>query len=227
MLVKDLGASYGGAGTTAAGASVVRQTIASLLGIHPKVVDGSGLSPADVTSPYQVADLLVELAPTPIGSVLRGDLAVAGQTGTLATRMRHTAAAGRCEGKTGTLTGVSNLVGYCQSSDGHLLAFAIFTDAYSDRSRPHFPRSHDDHDCQLLIEQPAKARLVEHRDHAEALGLLELRPCALARNHVVGLLRDRPGHPPPGGHDPLGGLLARELRQGPGQHERLARQRPL
>jgi hypothetical protein len=42
--------------------------------------------------------------------------------------MRHSGAAGRCRGKTGTLTGVSNLVGYCQSAGGHLLAFAIFTD---------------------------------------------------------------------------------------------------
>jgi serine-type D-Ala-D-Ala carboxypeptidase/endopeptidase (penicillin-binding protein 4) len=127
-LVKDLGASFAGAGTTAAGASVVAQTISSLLGIHPRVVDGSGLSPADQTSPYQVADLLVELEPTPIGVVLREHLAVAGRTGTLAERMRATGATGRCEGKTGTLTGVSNLVGYCQASDGHLLAFAIFTD---------------------------------------------------------------------------------------------------
>ena len=127
-LLKDLGARFAGAGTTAAGAAVVTQTIAALLGIHPHVVDGSGLSPADKTSPYQVAHLLVELASTPVGGVLRGDLAVAGRTGTLARRMRHTPAAGRCQGKTGTLTGVSNLVGYCQSSNGHLLAFAIFTD---------------------------------------------------------------------------------------------------
>jgi len=127
-LVKDLGASFGGAGTTAAGAAVVAQTVSSLLGIHPHVVDGSGLSGADQTSPYQVADLLVELEPTPIGQVLREHLAVAGRTGTLAERMRNTGAAGRCEGKTGTLTGVSNLVGYCQASNGHLLAFAIFTD---------------------------------------------------------------------------------------------------
>ena len=42
--------------------------------------------------------------------------------------MRDTGAAGRCEGKTGTLTGVSNLVGYCTAADGHTLAFAIFTD---------------------------------------------------------------------------------------------------
>jgi D-alanyl-D-alanine carboxypeptidase/D-alanyl-D-alanine-endopeptidase (penicillin-binding protein 4) len=127
-LVKDLGALYGGAGSTAAGASVVRQTIATLLGIHPQVLDGSGLSEADKTSPYQVTDLLVELASTSIGSVLRGDLAVAGETGTLSERMRDTGAAGRCEGKTGTLTGVSNLAGYCDAADGHTLAFAIFTD---------------------------------------------------------------------------------------------------
>jgi serine-type D-Ala-D-Ala carboxypeptidase/endopeptidase (penicillin-binding protein 4) len=127
-LVKDLGALYGGTGTTAAGASVVERTIASVLAIHPHVVDGSGLSEEDKTSPYQVADLLVELASNPIGTVLRDSLAVAGHTGTLSKRMRHTAASGRCEGKTGTLTGVSNLVGYCDAADGHTLAFAIFTD---------------------------------------------------------------------------------------------------
>jgi D-alanyl-D-alanine carboxypeptidase/D-alanyl-D-alanine-endopeptidase (penicillin-binding protein 4) len=127
-LVKDLGARYGGAGTTAAGAAVVAKTLAGLLGIHPHVVDGSGLSEADKTSPYQVADLLAELYGTPIGTVLRDSMAVAGRDGTLELRMRDTRAAGNCQGKTGTLTGVSNLVGYCQAADGHTLAFAIFTD---------------------------------------------------------------------------------------------------
>jgi D-alanyl-D-alanine carboxypeptidase/D-alanyl-D-alanine-endopeptidase (penicillin-binding protein 4) len=63
--------------------------------------------------------------------VLRGDLAVAGETGTLSERMRNTGAQGRCQAKTGTLTGVSNLAGYCQAADGHLLAFAIFNDGIS------------------------------------------------------------------------------------------------
>ena len=72
---------------------MVDKTIATLLGIHPRVVDGSGLSESDRTSPYQVADLLIELAPTPIGAVLREHMAVAGRTGTLALRMRGTAAA--------------------------------------------------------------------------------------------------------------------------------------
>jgi serine-type D-Ala-D-Ala carboxypeptidase/endopeptidase (penicillin-binding protein 4) len=127
-LVKDLGAMYGGAGTTAAGAAVVTKTISTVLGIHPHVVDGSGLSEEDKTSPYQVTDLLVELASTPFGALLRNSLAVAGHTGTLELRMRGTRAAGNCQGKTGTLTDVSNLVGYCQAADGHTLAFAIFTD---------------------------------------------------------------------------------------------------
>jgi D-alanyl-D-alanine carboxypeptidase/D-alanyl-D-alanine-endopeptidase (penicillin-binding protein 4) len=133
-LVKDLGAQFAGAGTTAAGASVVARTISSLLGFNPTVVDGSGLSEANRTSPYEIADMLVALASTPTGAVLRESLAIAGHTGTLEKRMRHTAAAGRCQGKTGTLTGVSNLVGYCQAANGHLLAFAIFNDGIATAS---------------------------------------------------------------------------------------------
>jgi D-alanyl-D-alanine carboxypeptidase/D-alanyl-D-alanine-endopeptidase (penicillin-binding protein 4) len=133
-LLKDLGARFGGAGTTVAGAAVVAKAIVSLLAIHPRVIDGSGLSPADRTSPYQVADLLVQLAATPIGPILREHMAIAGRSGTLEERMRHTSAAGRCQGKTGTLTGVSNLVGYCQSVSGHLLAFAFFNDGISTSS---------------------------------------------------------------------------------------------
>ena len=130
-LVKDLGALYGGGGTTPRGAAVVSTAISALLSFTPRIVDGSGLSRSDQTSPYQVVSLLVGLAGTPTGQVLRSSLAVAGKSGTLEKRMRGTAAAGRCQGKTGTLTGASNLVGYCQSTGGHLLAFAIFNDGIS------------------------------------------------------------------------------------------------
>jgi D-alanyl-D-alanine carboxypeptidase/D-alanyl-D-alanine-endopeptidase (penicillin-binding protein 4) len=129
-LVKGLGARFGGAGTTAAGTKVVRETIAEL-GVHPKVVDGSGLSEEDQTSPYEVVTLLNQIAHTELGTTLRGDLAQAGRTGTLAERMRGTAAEGRCEAKTGTLTGVSNLAGYCSAADGDELAFTFFNDGIS------------------------------------------------------------------------------------------------
>jgi D-alanyl-D-alanine carboxypeptidase/D-alanyl-D-alanine-endopeptidase (penicillin-binding protein 4) len=130
-LVKDIGARFGGAGTTSAGAAVVASTIAAMLGVHPRVVDGSGLSYADHTSPYQIAFLLTALAGTPEGQIVREHMAVAGRTGTLALRMRHTAAAGRCQAKTGTLTGASNLAGYCIAANGDTLVFAIFNDAVS------------------------------------------------------------------------------------------------
>ena len=110
------------------GRKVVRSTIASLLGIHPHVVDGSGLSREDLTAPEQVVALLRYLSSSPLGPVVRDALAVAGHTGTLSDRMLHSAAAGRCRAKTGTLTGVSNLAGYCEAANGHLVAFAFFND---------------------------------------------------------------------------------------------------
>ncbi|HEY3969946.1 MAG TPA: D-alanyl-D-alanine carboxypeptidase/D-alanyl-D-alanine-endopeptidase [Solirubrobacteraceae bacterium] len=127
-LIKDIGARFGGAGTTAAGATVVRSTIANDFGLHPYLIDGSGLSHSDHTTPKQVVELLTKLARSPLGTTLRKDLAVAGQTGTLSERMRHTPASGRCQAKTGTLNGVSNLAGYCESEGGDILAFAFFND---------------------------------------------------------------------------------------------------
>jgi serine-type D-Ala-D-Ala carboxypeptidase/endopeptidase (penicillin-binding protein 4) len=127
-LLKDLGARFGGAGSTSAGAAVVRATVARL-GIHPRsLLDGSGLSHADLTTPHEVVALLTRLAHSPLGTTLRADLAVAGHTGTLSDRMRHSAARGRCQAKTGTLIGVSNLAGYCSARNGHILAFAFFMD---------------------------------------------------------------------------------------------------
>jgi serine-type D-Ala-D-Ala carboxypeptidase/endopeptidase (penicillin-binding protein 4) len=117
-LLKDLGAYYGSGGSTAAGAAVVRAWLAPL-GIHPYLVDGSGLSDTDRTSPEQVVTLLRDLDPdgtgplAPIGAALMPALPLAGRTGTLADRMGDTPAAGNCEAKTGTLTGVSNLAGVC------------------------------------------------------------------------------------------------------------------
>ena len=102
--------------------------MSATFGIHPQVIDGSGLSRADRTSTADVAALLAALEPSSLGAALRGKLAVVGRTGTLAHRLRGTDAAGRCEAKTGTLIGVSSLAGYCLSARGHLLAFAFFTD---------------------------------------------------------------------------------------------------
>ncbi|MCW2990784.1 MAG: hypothetical protein JWM73_1378, partial [Solirubrobacterales bacterium] len=115
MLLKAVGGTFGTAGSTTAGAAVVRSTVAEL-GVTARLYDGSGLSRADQVSPRAVVDLLTAMAERPdVGPVLRASLPVAGRTGTLADRMRGTAAAGRCRAKTGTLRGVSALSGYCDT----------------------------------------------------------------------------------------------------------------
>jgi D-alanyl-D-alanine carboxypeptidase/D-alanyl-D-alanine-endopeptidase (penicillin-binding protein 4) len=130
-LLKDLGARFGTAGSTPAGAAVVRAWLAGL-GITPQIVDGSGLSRADQTTPRQVVGLLRALRPTgplaAVGASLLAALPVAGRTGTLVHRMRRTPAAGRCLAKTGTLVGVSALAGVC---DGRF-AFAFLMNAITD-----------------------------------------------------------------------------------------------
>jgi serine-type D-Ala-D-Ala carboxypeptidase/endopeptidase (penicillin-binding protein 4) len=125
-LIKALGARFGGAGSTAAGAAVVRATVARL-GVRPILVDGSGLSRQDRTSPRDVVSLLRTMIGLPSASSLAfaDSLAVAGRSGTLELRMRRTAASGRCAAKTGTLHDVSNLAGYCTTLSGERLAFAF------------------------------------------------------------------------------------------------------
>jgi len=121
-LLKDLGAQFGSGGTTAAGVAVVRAHVAASFGVHPRFNDGSGLSRYDRTTPAQVITLLRTMA----GNVpFTSSLAVAGQTGTLADEMNGTYAQGRCRGKTGTLSNVSNVVGYCTARDGHTIAYAL------------------------------------------------------------------------------------------------------
>jgi D-alanyl-D-alanine carboxypeptidase/D-alanyl-D-alanine-endopeptidase (penicillin-binding protein 4) len=121
-LLKDLGARFGGGGTTADGVAVVRSHTAKAFGIHRRFNDGSGLSYGDRTSPSQVVRLLRAMAGN---ASFTNSLAVAGRTGTLALEMRGTYAAGRCRGKTGTLHSVSNVVGYCTARDGDTLAYAL------------------------------------------------------------------------------------------------------
>jgi D-alanyl-D-alanine carboxypeptidase/D-alanyl-D-alanine-endopeptidase (penicillin-binding protein 4) len=121
LLLKDLGARFGGAGSSASGAAVVRAQMAAY-GLHPRLEDGSGLSRRDRTSPRQLIALLARLWND---EAFVNSLPVAGRSGTLADRMRRTPAAGRCRAKTGTLHDVSNLAGYCTARDGHTLAFAF------------------------------------------------------------------------------------------------------
>jgi serine-type D-Ala-D-Ala carboxypeptidase/endopeptidase (penicillin-binding protein 4) len=123
-LIKALGAGFGGLGSTSAGAAVVRSTVATL-GIRTTAVDGSGLSRANRTSPKAVVALLEAMDESEFAATFAGSLPVAGRTGTLHDRMRTSAARDDCQAKTGTLSNVSALAGYCRTLDGGRVAFAF------------------------------------------------------------------------------------------------------
>ncbi len=124
LLLKVLGARIGAAGTTFAGAAVVRSTLAPL-GVRPTVFDGSGLSRADRVSARQLVALLTRMASGPDAAAFAASLPVAGRSGTLVHRMRRTAAHDRCRAKTGTLIGVSALSGYCTTTAGAKVTFSF------------------------------------------------------------------------------------------------------
>lgn len=90
------------------------------------IADGSGLSLYNYVSPellvaflryaYQNDNIFIHLLPS---------LPVAGVDGTLANRMTNGLANKNVKAKTGTLTGISSLAGYCTAANGHQLCFAI------------------------------------------------------------------------------------------------------
>jgi serine-type D-Ala-D-Ala carboxypeptidase/endopeptidase (penicillin-binding protein 4) len=137
MLLKLIGAEFGSGGTTAAGATVVER-FARGKGSAVHAVDGSGLTRGNRASPLQVVRLLRAMQRTPDGEDFTSDLALTGRSGTVAQRMRGTAAEGRCRVKTGTLTGVSNLSGYCFNASGRELIFSVLMGSVGSLDLAHY-----------------------------------------------------------------------------------------
>jgi len=135
-LIKLLGAELGAGGTTAAGATVV-ESFAQSVGSGLNAVDGSGLTRSNRASPRQVIDLLLAMRNDPAGDDFIQDLALTGKEGTVDGRMVGTAAYGRCRTKTGTLTGISALSGYCFNTSGRIMAFSILMGSVGDLGLAH------------------------------------------------------------------------------------------
>jgi len=135
MLLKRLGAAGGKRGTRHRGNQKV-EAFAESVGTHVNSIDGSGLSRKNKASAEQVGKLLVAMAePGSAAQAFRGSLPIAGREGTVADRMEGTAAEGNCATKTGTLSDVAALSGYCEAGN-HTIAFSIlFNDANVDSAR--------------------------------------------------------------------------------------------
>ena len=124
MLLKQLGATLGRAGTTAGGATVVAGALAEagvpVAGV--RLADGSGLSRLDRATPEAlVAILLAGNADPAIRDAFLASLAVAGVDGTLRNRLESLPARGRVIAKTGTTNRASALSGFVRGR----YAFAV------------------------------------------------------------------------------------------------------
>jgi serine-type D-Ala-D-Ala carboxypeptidase/endopeptidase (penicillin-binding protein 4) len=128
LFAKQLGVLYGHGGTISAGAQVIGRTVAADYALHPTILDGSGLSRDDRTSPLQIVSLLRDLWHTAPGAWLYASLPRLGLEGTVQGIGARTAAQGRCRAKTGSLDDVTNLAGYCTARGGDTIAFGVFLD---------------------------------------------------------------------------------------------------
>jgi D-alanyl-D-alanine carboxypeptidase/D-alanyl-D-alanine-endopeptidase (penicillin-binding protein 4) len=98
------------------------------LGVEPEsyvIVDGSGLSRKNLTTPAALVQLLQGIDKSPQREVFRASLPIAGVKGSLKNRLINTAAVGIVQGKTGSMTGVSALSGYVNSASYEPLVFSI------------------------------------------------------------------------------------------------------
>jgi D-alanyl-D-alanine carboxypeptidase/D-alanyl-D-alanine-endopeptidase (penicillin-binding protein 4) len=128
LLVRELGRRATGTGTTAAGTQAVMDELAEM-GLPTeglRLSDGSGLEATNTVTCVLLAQTLRDFP------AARKWLAVAGRSGTLVKRLDGTSLEGKLAGKTGTLRGVSGLVGVVDGKRPLRFAFianGVFSDA--------------------------------------------------------------------------------------------------
>ena len=116
-----------------------------------KVADGSGLSLYNyVSAELEVRLLRYAWQHKEVYDLLLPSLPIAGLDGTLKSRMYPGPAAGNVQAKTGTLTGISSLAGYCTAPNGHRLAFCIINQGIM---RTTDGRGFQDRVCRAMCEK--------------------------------------------------------------------------
>ena len=147
----QIAASMGKRPATAAHArQIIKSTVAKagVTGVPYRIADGSGLSLYNYVTPELMVSLLrYAYLKRDIMAVLYPSLPVAGVDGTLKKRMKGGAAQGNVHAKTGTVSGVSSLAGYCRAANQHLLAFCIINQGIMKNAEG---RDFQDKVCELL-----------------------------------------------------------------------------
>lgn len=144
-------ASTGNRPASAKSARAVTNQLVRKIGLDParyNFADGSGLSLYNyVTAELEVRMLRYAYRNNNIYVHLYPALPIAGVDGTLKKRMRGSFTNGNVHAKTGTVTGISSLAGYCTASNGHHLAFSIINQGVMHRKNG---RAFQDRVCTIL-----------------------------------------------------------------------------
>jgi len=127
LLLHQLGNLFGGDGSTAYGARVVRAFLGQA-GLDPDdfvFYDGSGLSGHDLVTPRATVALLRYAVGQPWFATYKASLPVGGVDGTLAGRFPKVPLKGQVFAKTGTLGEARALSGYLECASGKTVIFSI------------------------------------------------------------------------------------------------------
>lgn len=137
ILFKTIALEQTGVGTADSGRAVVERQLAAW-GIAPTsfaVRDGSGLSRHDYIAPDAIVRILDVMRKSDTFTTFRDALPIAGVDGTIANRMRGTAAAGNVHAKTGFVDKARSLSGYVTTANGRLLIFSFLCNNWTTPSR--------------------------------------------------------------------------------------------
>lgn len=133
IFFKTLGLEKTGVGIADSGRVVVERQLAAW-GAEKDgyaVRDGSGLSRHDYVSPETLVRVLAIMRTRPEFPVFYDALPIAGVDGTIAGRMKNTAAQGNVHAKTGTVDKARSLSGYVTTADGRTLVFSFLCNNFT------------------------------------------------------------------------------------------------
>ena len=133
-LMMKMGEKQKGKATTEAGIEATKEYWAargvSVQGMFIK--DGSGLSPNNALSPYQMSQILQKISRESYYSDFYNSLPIAGKTGTLESVCQNTAAEGNLHAKSGFIERVRCYAGYVKTRAGRTLCFAAMANQFND-----------------------------------------------------------------------------------------------
>lgn len=137
MLLRTVGGVAKGTASVDSGRAAARETLTSF-GIPDNayvMADGSGLSRYNYLAPEAIARILYAMAHRPDFDVYLASFPIAGVDGTIANRMRGTAAMGNVRAKTGSISNARTLSGYVTTRDGERLLFVLMANHFTSPNR--------------------------------------------------------------------------------------------